>query len=696
MSRSSETTSRNLFPEEIDAEWSEDSGDEGLGKMRGGAQRNKRFSVVVNYEDSAPQLNIIPSSWRYETKLGSTQGDHVVSYCIILESAANCEGRNIKQIPDLFYDFVSRVIPESSHIFEDLRDKIKNDLERDRAVRKNATANLRAGEAKYEAAKNLMKKNEIELIARHLEEVADRFVEELNSVEDAVFSKFRKEAMPEGINKEATLQALELESKKDATHKEFFEVLRKGVEDNADAKTIAPKLAEVATPPVITRNKGDKKVRPKSLGTFIEYLAPQEKYHEGMAATNLREKAKGITAANQPNEEELGILAKSCAGLFDYRYTKKTQADYLKQITDTKDLKNSSSKKLRVEEGETDEAAAKRHFEENRDDEEIFYRSSARLIILIFSAFRGLNELSTENKKKLYEGFLEKILLDQLWNLYEITTDGGQTAHLDKDILAKKIEDFAVIDFENNNLRMRQKYILESSGSSADERIAYATDQWKKDVDDDVEISIPDYRSLLKLFSATNYVFSAAEKQKISDIVFEDISRKDSTPDGDNLFSTLVEKGLVDCEMNKDGNSILIWAAGRGYRKTFNAMLYRCSDETLNLSGSSDDTALMWALNCDLHDEAREIIARSTKESLEKIYSKENKSVTDFIDQSHFSEEEKKDLKKAIEAKKFMSVTNLTAALDEQPSPSASAISSAKVSSRSSSRSRSSSESSDG
>ena len=113
MSKNIPNISRKLFQNEKNEslELSDDSGDGGLGEVGNDVVRNKRFSVIINYnEKDVPTLNIIPSSWRYETKFGDEQGDHVIAYCLIIESVASCGGRDVKKIPQLFYEFVRNVM----------------------------------------------------------------------------------------------------------------------------------------------------------------------------------------------------------------------------------------------------------------------------------------------------------------------------------------------------------------------------------------------------------------------------------------------------------------------------------------------------------------------------------------------------------------------------------------------------------
>ena len=85
MTKNNQSAVQELFPDKSERlEFSDDSGDEGLGKIKEGVARIKRFSVVVSYDEDAVKLNVIPSSWRYETKLGNEQGGScfcVLYYC---------------------------------------------------------------------------------------------------------------------------------------------------------------------------------------------------------------------------------------------------------------------------------------------------------------------------------------------------------------------------------------------------------------------------------------------------------------------------------------------------------------------------------------------------------------------------------------------------------------------------------------
>ena len=69
--------------------------------------------------------------------------------------------------------------------FEVLKNEADKKLQKDREARKEATARLRASgqdTKSVEQIKSNLKNHEFEIVARHIEDVADKFVEYFNSL----------------------------------------------------------------------------------------------------------------------------------------------------------------------------------------------------------------------------------------------------------------------------------------------------------------------------------------------------------------------------------------------------------------------------------------------------------------------------------------------------------------------------------
>lgn len=182
------------LPDDSDT-WSEDSGEHGLGHMGQNVERRKRAAVRVSYDQfGVPQLNLIPSEWRYPTNLGSDQGDHVSAYVLMLEVLIGCKGDDIKKLPDTLYKTITAIMPDKKDEFKKLRDNIVSKVARERTIRKDTTQHLRKiGYSQVSEVKDRMKKGEVELIANYVEEVADRFVTEVNRMENSAFSGRKKD-----------------------------------------------------------------------------------------------------------------------------------------------------------------------------------------------------------------------------------------------------------------------------------------------------------------------------------------------------------------------------------------------------------------------------------------------------------------------------------------------------------------------
>ncbi len=699
MSKTKDSAVKKLFVDDNEDSsslvLSEDSGDEGLGRIKKDIVRNKRFSVMINYDEKdVPILNVIPSSWRYETKLGDEQGDHVIAYCLIIESVASFGGGDIKKIPQLFYEFVRNVIPEYSDDFEDSKTKIEEKLNEFRVVRKNATAGLRSGGFDVDSVKKSLKKSEIELVARHLEGVADKFVEALNSLEDASFSRFRKEGISESLSKEVALMTINsFKEEEGKDYEEFCKVIEKAIEDGDDHKKIAETLTNFKTPDSIERSKKSvvkQAVTLKSVENFLEKIYPKARYHEGSAMKALRAWSEKIIHDDDIITAKDAIeIGKKCSALFDYRYTKKTE--------DAEDSSKGSAKKLKAKKGETKEEAGERFFKINKDNEDTFCKAVARLIILVFSAFRGLNELEFSLKNDLYSSFLKQILMDQYWILHKVKNENGEEENLNVTTLKAKISEHASLDFVNNKFRMinKNRFIVENSGKSINEKIDFALTQWREGVEGKKNISSFDYKFLLNFFTEKKDSLTITQKEEITNIVFKTLKSKSQkfNEDCENLFSFFVEKEVVDCDACFGEDSLLIMAGFAGYRKTVNNILAKCSDETLNKKCTKGASALMLTMNHLWHDESCDIIKRSNAESLESVYEYKDEKIKieDLI--KRFSEKTERDdltnLIDKIKKKSDFSMKELVHAINkiDSPSPVISDLqSSKKISSNSASK----------
>lgn len=101
---------------------------------------------------------------------------------------------------------------------------------------------------------------------------------------------------------------------------------------------------------------------------------------------------------------------------------------------------------------------------EGQDDEKVLYNTIARLMVITFNTFQGLKKLKLEDKKSLYDGFLDKVLKEQGWINHENEEDenilthqvqnGKTTESITEEIVKQEVAKIASLDFENHIFQM--------------------------------------------------------------------------------------------------------------------------------------------------------------------------------------------------------------------------------------------------
>ncbi len=408
--------------------WSVDSKEEGLGKMSAAVARDKRFAARVSYDEQGiPTLNLIPSTWRYATSAEVAQGDHVSAYILMLETLTSCKGENIKKLPDILYKLATSLIPEERAGFKKLHDDVIKNLSEHRTIRKDTTGRLRAENFLHtKEVKEMLKKQETEIVARHVEDVADKIISLLNEMESSAFSNRKEASIP--LVREGMKKAVDRNFPNSAT--DNFEPLRKILKteiDKLETTTERPRkgvgLVQVADAIVkeitdtITKDPSFK--IPEDLKTQTKRATNQEKIL-GMLKeiTPLKKESEsdaiGILRRidNDPKNYKLQEIAVQITRLFDYAKTG------------------------------------------DRDDEKVLYEAIPKHLAIIFSAFKNLQTLPTKNKTEIYEGFLDRLLEKQLWSLHKIKDEAGATVTLTRDILKKEVGKVAEVNFSTNEIRL--------------------------------------------------------------------------------------------------------------------------------------------------------------------------------------------------------------------------------------------------
>ncbi|NBV06297.1 MAG: hypothetical protein EBS06_03555 [Proteobacteria bacterium] len=429
--------------------WSEDSGEHGLGQMGQNVERRKRAAVRVSYDQfGVPQLNLIPSEWRYPTNLGSDQGDHVSAYVLMLEVLIGCKGDDIKKLPDTLYKTVTAIMPDKKDEFKRLRDDVVSKVARERTIRKDTTQHLRKiGYSQVSEVKDRMKKGEVELIANYVEEAADRFVTEVNRMENSAFSGRKKDLSMDVVR--TRMNQLVNEKFPDIGRNDFS-AFRKIFTDsigylettaeNSKKKNQGRKVYDlhdialeiqrriasesVWVHPTFSRTGN---ITLKGLLDFLKEITPLKKESESSAIESLREINDEVARTKKLKKKvsnEIGAISSTelvgnlAAKLFDYP-----------KIGD------------------------------GNDSEIVLCESLPKHLIFIFSAFKHLQILPKADKEAIYDSFLDRILDKQLWCTHVVQNHLGQSVYLNREILKTEISKIAEIDFEKNHFRMLPKQL---------------------------------------------------------------------------------------------------------------------------------------------------------------------------------------------------------------------------------------------
>jgi hypothetical protein len=420
-----------------------DSGDEGLGALDE-VNQNKSFTARVSYKEtkdadgrlkSTPTLELIPSNWRLETATSdSNQGDHVIAYVLLLNSLAHCKGENIKTLPQLLCDTFCAVLPDHKKSFMKAQSTIEEKLKQQSAIRRDALASLKEVCGKSEdylnALEDSLKKAEIEEVARHVEKMADKFIGAVNLIKGESFPQSRKNGtlqfistgMQVLVDKETRLDKPKYNSFKKIIKDEIESYLKAKIDDKKQrSKMIIGKDLSSISDSIIEKATKDKVITPESLSSkkkmedFLVSIAPLKKYHEGHAIKEISRLSKSIKASKEEDEkvdcgDDLHKIGQFCSQLFDYPKVNKP----------------------------------------DQDDVRVLYEAIPRHMIIIFASFGNLRTLELEEKKVIYDSFLDQVLKLQLWEGHPVFDEKDQDVLLSKDILKNMVLQYSDIDTSFN------------------------------------------------------------------------------------------------------------------------------------------------------------------------------------------------------------------------------------------------------
>lgn len=419
-----------------------DSDDESLGVLS--SISHKKFTARITYVnkeekgiivESIPELMLIPSDWRLPTAIeGGHQGDHVTAYVLLLSSFSHCKGESIKNLPQLICKLAITVLPDNAKYFLEAQENIGKIIKSHTEIRKEAVASLQAECTKDKtftaSVENSLRKVEIELIARHIEETIDKFITIVNELHDETFPQKRKES----INASYLLQQLivilkEVPFLNEKKYNQFMVCLIQTIDEESKKSnckktdSVSDKmltniitsflkydLEKVEIPAQLLSKQGN--LTQKVLLNFLKNHVPLKKYHEGYAIRDISTQVSTLKETKSATKRkkilnEIGFL---CFCLFDYPRVNNTKLN----------------------------------------DLSVLCQALPRHLIIINAAFGYLKNISSDEKKIIYNAFLNHVLKLQLWSQHEYKGKKQENCALTLNVLNQKILEFSSLDEEYN------------------------------------------------------------------------------------------------------------------------------------------------------------------------------------------------------------------------------------------------------
>ncbi len=406
--------SENPIPEiddvEISDDWSDSSSDESYGKVL--LTERSFFDVYGGHKND--KFYIPPSHHRATM----SEGNHVIPSVFVRFIISALEGENIKTLPGTFYKIAKSILPEKDEEIKAITQDLTKKISDSRRIRKKVTAKLGSPQDRSQDIQGQkqfiqnIKDRFIEAdkydIHREIEGVASKFISLFDS--ENSFPEERKTASGSQGESECLGRLLTLE--------EFL--YYQGAIDKAFLD---------ATNSQTTTSRGSQ------LRLFTDYTGD----YRPSSAKNAKDLLPKLTQLKSPGNRInmiKGIASCMCQP-FDYSRTEKQDEFF-----------ESTGILIRY------------------DDEAVLYKSTARLMVITFTAFKDIFlQLSSAEKGQLYEEVL-KIILNKKWRVetisiedsgeqksdfikshYVIAPDGLEKP-IDKSLLKIGVEKFAIINFE--------------------------------------------------------------------------------------------------------------------------------------------------------------------------------------------------------------------------------------------------------
>ena len=261
--------------------------DSNLGAMSPNSRRNRGSVCKITNNGSENIIEIIPSTWRMETFQGAKQGDHITAYVLLLESLTHIKEKSINELPEKFYEFAKAILPEKHNIFLFHKNNIEKKTNEMNGAYKFICKKLKGNN---NSLIEIFRELYVRAIMRHIEDVCDIFIREINSLEDAVCPSDRKKGMRKTIVNRLK-KNIENPNFSVSEKREIYEKLNNSVKNKEDGNFTVDEL-----------NKISKKLLD---------ITPMRKYHEGTAIKKIRDLLEKKTL-------DFPEIGKTIAKLYDY------------------------------------------------------------------------------------------------------------------------------------------------------------------------------------------------------------------------------------------------------------------------------------------------------------------------------------------------------------------------------------------
>ncbi len=419
--------------------------------------------IEVMISNDRPEAQVVGAASR------KSQGDHVTAYINFLEMICIAvEGEEINTIPSRIQEIAISTLDEDKHdSFQGLLQVVEEkQLERvDREDRKELTALLRKLHKESEALEDVLEGKYLAIIERLLNEKGILKIK--NSMKDG-----ERLVIIDAIERVGTA---------------FIETIQT-TEGIAFEKT--PKEDQSAEQKAASRAEGSRvKMASYGLRSFCRILSAKKQLETVDDVMEEKIVAEFFDDYNEPHSK----LKSGIKQILPSEATQPKKGKRAKGQVDSTPQKSLEQWAQEIEKSSALENVGKLFgdmfdfsYEKHEDDdnpEQLLYKVTARHLVIMFIAFKQLQELSKEEQKIIIDSFLNTVLENQHWKKFNIVDEGGDENELTVEALEAGIKQHAMLgekgtfrmltkqDRDQERQRQKKEIKQQKRGSTADDGI---------------------------------------------------------------------------------------------------------------------------------------------------------------------------------------------------------------------------------